>query len=332
MWPLKKKKKPVRKGRKKADVSSHAARRPATGRTSKSARSKSASARNRRTGNKRSAQYKDLRRRILGWRDRFSEARSWLQVGALVVTVLVVYVGWAGGTFSRFGDWTSQQVERSVVAVGLSIRQVRVEGRNKTDLEAVRTAIAIEPGSSILHYDLESARARLERLDWVDEAQVIRFLPKTIHVVLIERSPVALWQFEQKHYLIDRTGFVIGAYRGEGYFDLPLLVGAGAAEHSAELLNVLERREKVSDLIVASIRVGDRRWNLRLSNGMEIQLPAEGMETALDRVIDWDEEYGVLSGPYAENVRAIDFRLGDRAFFRMKDETGDHLRSVDTDT
>ena len=38
----------------------------------------------------------------------------------------------------------------------------------------------------------------------------------------------------------------------------------------------------------AAVLVGERRWNLRLKNGIDVQLPETGVEAALARLVDLD--------------------------------------------
>ena len=67
---------------------------------------------------------------------------------------------------------------------------------------------------------------------------------------------------------------------------------------------------------MAAVRVADRRWNLKLRNGVEIRLPEEDAAGALDRLAELDEARGVLSSA----VMAIDLRLADRVTMRLTPE------------
>lgn len=311
MFSLDKKKAPTKKRRSTKTASK---KHPARGKTT----SKRKSARGK--GRRSPSWLLDTRRRISGWRDLYEERALIFQFVGLAALTVTLYVFWAVGIFSATGVYLSDQSKRAFTTVGLSVQQVHVEGRNQTELAAVKTALGIMPGESILHYDMQAARARLEALDWIETAQIIRFLPGTIHVVLVERNPVALWQINRQHYLVDRTGFVIGALEGDEYLDLPLVVGPGAAEGASEILVALNRRPELRQLVQSSVRVGNRRWNLRLKNGLEVRLPAEDMEAAMDRVLIWNRDHELLSAAYAARVSAIDMRLKDRAFLKLKDE------------
>jgi cell division protein FtsQ len=65
----------------------------------------------------------------------------------------------------------------------------------------------------------------------------------------------------------------------------------------------------------ASIMVADRRWNLRLKNGIDVRLPETNVEQALDRLVALDREKKILS----RDILAIDLRLPDRVTVRLSD-------------
>jgi cell division protein FtsQ len=61
--------------------------------------------------------------------------------------------------------------------------------------------------------------------------------------------------------------------------------------------------------------VADRRWNLRLKNGIDVRLPETNVEQALDRLVALDREKKILS----RDILAIDLRLPDRVTVRLSD-------------
>jgi cell division protein FtsQ len=98
------------------------------------------------------------------------------------------------------------------------------------------------------------------------------------------------------------------------FHQLPLVVGPGAPAAAATLIDALTDRPDLQRRIVAAVRVGERRWNLRLNNGADVMLP-EGHEVlALDRLMQMQQEHALLDRPLA----AIDMRLGDRLVVRPR--------------
>lgn len=266
--------------------------------------------------------------RIMEWRDRILGYRTHALVGTALILTLTVYVAFTAG----FGRWLADEVDdrtrAALVAGGLSIEQIRLEGRNRADLDDVSKAIGIIQGESILHYDLAEARARLEQIEWVEDARVIRFLPKTIHIVLRERSPVAIWQMDGVFHLVDAEGFIINQFDDLVATDLPLIVGGGAPEHAASLFDTLEEFPDIKENFASAIRVADRRWDIRLTNGVEINLPADNIHLALSRVVRYDAEHDLLR----QEIKSVDMRLPDRVYLKLTDEEASRLWTARTKT
>jgi len=133
---------------------------------------------------------------------------------------------------------------------------------------------------------------------------------------LQERSPFAVWQHQGKFVVIDRAVQTVANQDVAQFRNLPLVVGPGAPVAAAALLDALTERPSLSGRIVAGVRVGERRWNLRMNSGADVMLP-EGHEIeALDRLIKLQQEHAVLDRPLV----AIDMRLPDKLVLRPKPE------------
>ena len=148
-----------------------------------------------------------------------------------------------------------------------------------------------------------------------------RRLPGTLIVNLQERRPFAIWQNQGKFVLVDRAGQVVANQDVTQFRHLPLIVGLGAPAAAADLLDALRDRPALAEKVSASVRVGERRWNLRMTNGSDVMLPEGHEVAALDRLMQLQQEQAVLDRPLA----AIDMRLPDRLVFRPKPEAKDSV-------
>jgi cell division protein FtsQ len=198
-------------------------------------------------------------------------------------------------------------------AAGLEVREVILEGRVNAPLELVSAAVGLRRGDPILDFSPSDARARLESIAWVESAHVERRLPGTILVRLTERTPFAIWQHQGRFSIIDRDGRVVTSDTLDAFGPLPLVVGAGAETRGAELYDLLLAHRPILERTLAMVRVGERRWNLRLHNGVDVLLP-EGQEApALNRLAEMHERHALLDRPLV----AIDMRLPDRMVLRQ---------------
>tara|TARA_E500000305_G_scaffold102268_1_gene96795 strand:- start:3642 stop:4442 length:801 start_codon:yes stop_codon:yes gene_type:complete len=229
-------------------------------------------------------------------------------VGAAALYGLAV-----GGHIAAAGTYVVDQATASVAWVGFGVDEVTVAGRERTTRADVLKALEVEQGQVIFSVDLESARENLLRLDWIADATVTRILPDRVHVELVERRPFAVWQRGGRLAVIDAQGRPITEDGVEGYGHLPLVVGHGAAREAEGFTKVVAAWPELQARVRAYVRVGDRRWNLRLENGVDVLLPEVGVSEALAELVAIDEAQRVL----ARDIEAIDVRLPDRFTVRL---------------
>ena len=236
--------------------------------------------------------------------------------GSMVLLGLVAIVLWAGGYFAMAGRSVGHAANSAAVAAGLEVRRVVLRGAHQTAHGEISEALGPVLGASIIHLSLDEARARIEELGWVRSAAVTRLLPDTISVSVREREPAAVWQLKGVLYLIDDSGAVIREVDAGEYANRPLIVGAGAPEAAGGILKALAGKEELQKRIYALVRVGERRWDMRLRNEIEIKLPEENFESALADLELLQTAQQTLDQP----IKYIDLRDPERMVVKKRDE------------
>ena len=236
----------------------------------------------------------------------------WQVIVLALMACAIGYGVWVSGKDGIYGE-AVKGVRAVAVAAGFGVKRITVEGQlHITDAE-LTAALGTGPGSMILAFDTDAAKERLEGVPFVKRAQVMRLLPSTLQVVIEERAPYAMWQSKGETYVIDAEGTVLAPAAPEAYADLPLVVGDGAGKNAADLLQTLEPFDGLRRRLVAAIRVGDRRWTLKLASGMDVMLPDDGVTDALQTLVRLDRDRGLLR----QNLAAVDLRLADRVSVRL---------------
>ena len=236
--------------------------------------------------------------------------------GAVVIVLAVGTVLWAGGYVGMAAERINKSVSASIVAIGLDVQQVTLMGRDDTALADIEAAIGPVDGQSILHFDLEATRERVESLGWVRAAAVTRLWPNTVHVSIRERKPAAVWQLSGALHLIDNNGEIIREVGAYEYSAMPLIVGAGAPEAVADILKALETQPALRQRTLALVRVGERRWNMRLHNKMDIKLPESGIADALEALSIMHAAQQTLD----QDIEYIDLRDAERVIVRPRND------------
>jgi cell division protein FtsQ len=198
-------------------------------------------------------------------------------------------------------------------ALGLRVEDIQVEGGTTTDRAAILSALRAGPGTPILAIDPARAEQRLVALPWVSSAVIERRLPNTVYVRLVERRPLALWQRDGKMQLIDDTGTVIPVARLDRFARLPLVVGPDAAKDAASLIAMLATQPDLDRHVTAAVRVGGRRWNVRIDGRIVVLLPEDDPASAWAALAHLERSSAILD----REVEAIDMRLPDRLVVRL---------------
>lgn len=201
-------------------------------------------------------------------------------------------------------------------AMGFGIREVRVTGAQRlTPMELV-DMVGVDTGRSLLFFNAEAARRKMLEIPWIKTADVRKFYPGVLAVTLVEREPFALWQSMGVVSLVDRDGAVIGPYDDARFSSLPLVVGVGADKKAVELFAILDQYPAIRSRVRAAIHVAERRWNLKLSDGVEVKLPETDVHAAIAQLARLDKESGLLN----RHIVSVDMRLNDRLTVRLAED------------
>lgn len=247
-----------------------------------------------------------------------------LKIGTAIVALVaatapVVYVAYSGLPETVRGTLASFQSHTLVASgkIGLSVQEILVDGRVETPGAEVLAVLEVSRNSPILGFQPADARAKLEKLAWVKNASVERWLPNTIYVRLTEREPLALWQRQGRLTLIDHDGAEIRNADVSHFSHLPVVVGDDAPPHAAALVALLDTEPALARRVSAAVRVGARRWNVNLDMGdgrtIEVQLPEINPAAAWVRLAELERTNGL----FERNIITVDLRIPDRLVVRV---------------
>lgn len=231
---------------------------------------------------------------------------------------LVMALGAA--VISTAGIMANSQRGYSIVAeassgMGFSVKRISVEGISEISEIDVLTRLDLGEAKSLFALDIVHARESLRKLAWVKDVVVSKSYPDQLIVRINERKPFAIWQNGNALSLIEHDGQFIDSFDAR-FSELPLLVGEGADAQGSEILYLVEKVDLLKDQVKAYVRIANRRWDLRLKNGVVIKLPDEGAANALRSLVKIDKAHGLLS----RDIEVVDLRLGDRMVVQLSED------------
>jgi cell division protein FtsQ len=228
-----------------------------------------------------------------------------VQVGALVIVALAIAGAYqARGFLGAAGGLAVDMAAAGSSQAGLDVREITMTGLGVTSREMVFSALGIEEGMSLVAYDADRARVRLEALDAIKSASVVKVYPTGLKVTITEREPVARWRIDGVTFLVDAGGRQLVAIAG-GNEDLPLIVGDGAADGVGEIVDLVAAYPILGRDLVATSRIAGRRWDLLYRNGLRIMLPENNPERAMRKIIELDAASQLLE----RDLDVIDMRV-----------------------
>jgi cell division protein FtsQ len=220
-----------------------------------------------------------------------------------------------GGHIGEMATFLKDTADSGANAMGMRIATVSLSGQRQVSREEIFSAAGVTDHSSLLFLDVADARAKLEAIPWIAEATVRKLYPDRLQITVTEREAFALWQVQGKVSAIAADGTVLSGKVEPRLAALPFVVGKGAAGKARDFLAALDKFPVIRDQVRASVYVAERRWNLKLKNGIDVRLPEADMESALATLARLEAEKKLL----ARDITAIDLRLPDRLTVRLSD-------------
>jgi cell division protein FtsQ len=239
---------------------------------------------------------------------------------AAVLILLAFAVGAVrGGQYAAFvkaeggvGDFVARQL-------GFGVKVVTISGIARLDEKEVLDIAGITPKSSVPFFDVDDARARLERAPLVETVGVRKFYPNRVVIDIVERGPVALWQRDGEVSIVAEDGAALDELKDARLNNLPFVVGAGANKRLKEYLGILDAAEELRPKIEAGVYVSERRWNLRMKSGLDVKLPENDPASAMATLLKLERDGHILE----KDILYLDLREPSRVFARLSSDAAD---------
>jgi cell division protein FtsQ len=129
--------------------------------------------------------------------------------------------------------------------------QIAVGGNHIVAAEEIQKLFVHDRNRSVLRIPLETRRAQIQEIPWVEEASVQRILPNRLRVEITERTAVAFFRNGNELTLIDAHGVLLERPEGED-FHFPIVTGMSenlGREEREKRMQVYQEFMKNIDLV-----------------------------------------------------------------------------------
>jgi cell division protein FtsQ len=211
------------------------------------------------------------------------------------------------------GGHSPSVVKDTTAKLGFAVGEIKISGHGETSEIDILEELGLDGGTSLIGFDTEAARQRIQKMPWVSSAQVTKLYPGGLSVKVSEKTAYAVWQHRDSVSLIEEDGKEIAAFGDEKYLGLPLIIGEGANLKAHEIVHAMAQFPGIASQVKAYSLVGARRWDLQLKDGVTLKLPEREAGAALAAVAKLETEQGLL----ARDIESVDMRIDDRIIVQI---------------
>ena len=198
-----------------------------------------------------------------------------------------------------------------------SLKKIEFDGNEQVPEVLLLKASKLHYKDSVLSANISDVKDRLEKISWIKSVAVQRKLPGKISIRIAERTPIAIFQSQHKLHLVDGDGVVLDNDGIGSFNNLPIIAGEGAEKEVFNFLQSIDKFPKIRKQLIFAVRVGKRRWNIRINRGIIVKLPDRGLIQALG-ILD---EISDSNGFFYDDIASLDLRIPDRVIISKKEKT-----------
>lgn len=229
-----------------------------------------------------------------------------------VIPALVVWLIcwlWVGGVFASGANMAWQSFVGWSASQGLVVKDVVIEGRDKTSMNDLLRAIDVQLDDPLLSVDVQKIQKHVADLPWVKNVIVARQYNGVVIIDIHERIPFVVWDRDGRPpAVVDMDGDIIPNVRASQFKKLLIVHGVAAPHHASDLMQMVIVEPDVAKYIKGAEWIGDRRWDLITVKGTRVHMPEKDVGFALSRLAKAEQNNKILS----RALLSIDLRGEDR--------------------
>ncbi len=209
----------------------------------------------------------------------------------------------------KISEFTYNKTTDFFISLGLKIERVEIQGNKIVPTNLILDKILASLGDvskkCLILINLDKLEDNITSIGWVEGVEIRRKLPSTLIIKVIERTPKVIWQSKAKVWLADKQGNLLTDKMDRKYIYLPVIIGQDSLKDIPELFKIISSSEKVEKLVSGAYKIGSRRWDISLNNGIKVKLPEKNPITAWKKL----EEIQNKNLIFSKKINYIDLRI-----------------------
>ncbi len=230
---------------------------------------------------------------------------------ALLLVAFIAFMVWVlkfEGD-KKIDEFVYQNSTKLFISMGLNIKSVEIQGNKIVPTNLILDKIFESLGEvskkSLILLDLENLNKNLTSIGWVESVSIKKKMPGTLIITVNERSPKVIWQSAGQVWLANDNGDLLTQQIEKKYIYLPVILGHEPSKDIPELFKIVHSSKKLSPLVSGASKIGGRRWDITLSNGIKVMLPEENPVNSWKKLEELDGKNAILS----KKINYVDMRI-----------------------
>ena len=212
-----------------------------------------------------------------------------------------------------------EKVNKLVKNLGFELIYIEVSGNKTVSKEDIIKKVVFKNCDNLFCVNLKQSKNEIEKNNWVRSAKLKYNLPSKLSIIIEEEKPKFLLKENKNITLLNFEGKKIQDIKiiSKDYKDLLILSGDGVENKIINLLNIFSVSTVISENIKEATLVSSRRWSLKHSSNIIIELPENNPSKAFYKIVELENKYGFLN----ESLKKIDLRISDRMIIQLKNKS-----------
>ena len=212
-----------------------------------------------------------------------------------------------------------EKVNKLVKNLGFELNYIQVSGNKTVSKEDIVNKVVFKNCDNLFCVNLKQSKNEIEKNNWVKSAKLKYSLPSKLSIFIEEENPTFLLKENKNISLLNLEGKKIQDIKiiSKDYKDLLILSGDGVENKIFNLLNIFSVGTVISENIKEATLVSSRRWSLKHSSNIIIELPENNPSKAFYKIVELENKYGFLN----ERLKKIDLRISDRMIIQLKNKS-----------
>ena len=242
----------------------------------------------------------------------YSKIRFAVFIAFIVVLIIIFYEADKSNTINKV---FANNIEKFSKNYGYSLTKVNINKLINIKSEEIEKYFTKYYGNSIFLIPIKEISKNLHQNKWIKDFTIKNDYRNTININIVESIPIGIYFNGEDSLLFDKNGEIIDFVNSNYnlYFDLIIFEGNNSLFNANIFLNslpLLFRNE-----IKKAIFINNRRWDVRLRNGINIKLSENNI---LDSFNNYDKFYKNVSNQELTEIEMIDLRIPKQIILKFK--------------